>query len=152
MTPLSLDMDSNDLHDWIASNGPVHVVFSAGSENFEGYPEDGIQALITGVLKKDPEFYTWVVDYTPFEVVNSLHESTTYYGSAPTPNGEKRKGCLQAYATIFYKRQDTIYVEPTDKLRKTMHSIQPASALAVTADAVEQRFAELQKELGGFSI
>ena len=52
MTALSLDMDSNALHDWIASNGPVHAVFNAKSEDMESYPEEGIQCLITGGLEK----------------------------------------------------------------------------------------------------
>lgn len=152
MTALSLDMDSNALHDWIASNGPVHAVFNAKSEDMESYPEEGIQCLITGVLKKDTDVYTWVVDFTPFEVLNSLHESSNYYGSAPPEKGNKQVGYLGAYTTQFYKRQDTLYVEPTDKIGGVLQSVQPASALEVTVDAVEQRFAALQKELGHFSI
>lgn len=153
MTALSLDMDSNALHDWIASNGPVHVVFNAKSEDLECYPEEGIQCLIIGVDRKDSEVHTWKVDYTPFEVLNSLHESSNYYGSAPdVSRSEKRPAYLSAYATQFYKRENTLYIEPSDKIGSVLQSIQPASALEVTVDAVEQRFAALQKELGHFSI
>ena len=153
MTKLSLDMDSNALHDWIASNGPVHVVFSAKVDEKENYAEEGIQCIITSVVKKDPDYYSWAVDYTAFEVLNSLYESSNYYGPAPaSDNNEKRPGYLSAYATQFYKRENNLYVEPTERIGDILQSIQPASVLAVTSDAVEQRFLSLQKDLEYFSI
>ena len=153
MTAPNLEMDSNALHEWIARHGPVHVVFNAKSEDMECYPEEGIQCIITGVDRKDSEVHTWKVDYTPFEVVNSLHESSNYYGSAPEASkNEKRPAYLSAYATRFYKRENTLYVEPNEKIGGVLQKIQSASKLDVTADAVEQRFASLQKELGHFSI
>ena len=125
MTALSLDMDSNDLYDWIASNGAVHVVFNAGSDDMESYPEEGIQTIITKVRKSDDNVHNWTVDYTQFEVLNSLHESKNYYGSSPeTSRTEKRTAYLSAYATGFYKRQDTLYVDPNSKLSKILQSIQ----------------------------
>ena len=151
MTNLSLDMDSDALHDWIVSNGPVHVVFNKKSEDKESYPEDGIQCIITAVVKNDPEVYTWKVDYRRFEVLNSLHESNTYYGPAPGMGNEKRPGYLTAYATRHYKPVDILYVEPSDRIGDIMHSIQPASALDVSIDAVEQRFSFLKKDLEDFS-
>lgn len=153
MTHLNLDMDSNALHDWIASNGPVHVVFNANVDEKENYAEEGIQCIITSVVKKDPEYYALMVDYTPFEVLNSLYESSNYYGPAPVGDKtDKRPGYLSAYATQFYKRENTLYVEPNEKIGVFVHSIQPASVLAVTADAVEQRFSALKKELQEFSF
>lgn len=153
MTALSLDMDSNDLYDWISSNGAVHVVFNAKSEEMECYPEEGIQAIITGVLKNDDDVHKWTVDYTLFEVLNSLHESKNYYGPSPElSRTEKKLAYLSAYATSFYKRKDTLYVDNNSKLSKVLKSIQPAKSIEVTAETVEKRFAAIQQALGSFSI
>lgn len=153
MSNLSLDMDSNALRDWIADNGPVHVVFNAKAQDKDSYPENGIQGIVTVVLDRNQDVYKWEIDYTRFEVLNSLYESKNYYGSAiPVSKAEKRSAYLSAYATAFYKRKDVLYVEPNDRIGDILHSIQPASALGVSPDAVEQRFAALQKELGLFSI
>lgn len=153
MIALSLDMNSNELHDWIASNGAVHVVFNTESEEMECYPEKGIQAIITGVKKNEDDVHRWTVDYTQFEVLNSLHESKNYYGPSPDfSRTEKKPAYLSAYATAFYKRQDTLYVDPHRKLSSVLQSIQPAKALEVTAEAVEKRFAAIQQALGSFSI
>jgi hypothetical protein len=153
MTALSLNMDSNELFDWISENGPVHVIFNDKAESMECYPEEGIQCLITAVIATDSEVHKWKVNYTPFEVVNALHESSNYYGPAPRVNEkEKRPAYLSAYATRFYKREDFLYVETNDKIGRTLLSIQPANALEVKSDVVEQRFLDLQKDLDGFSI
>lgn len=147
MTALNLDMNSNDLNTWIAANGPVHVVFSEGAENLECYPEEGIQAIITEVKEDQHDCHKWMLDFTPFELVNTLHEKSTYYGVAPGS-----PGYLGAYATNFYKRVREIYIMPEDKLSAVLMSIAPAAGLDVSADAVEQRFATLEKALGDFSI
>lgn len=146
MTSLNLDMDSNDLHDWIVANGPVQIVFSAGAENFESYPEKGIQAIITEVCKNEADCYRWMLDYTQFEVSNTLHETKTYYGSAPDSPGH-----LSAYAAKHYKRKDFIYITPEDKLSNFLTHIQP-EVPRCTKESVEQRFEEMNKVLGGFSI
>ena len=147
MIPLSLDMDSNGLAAWIASNGPVHIVFSKAAENFESYPEEGIQAIVTHVNKDNDDCHRWKLDYTPFEVANALRESSTYYDSTPGS-----PGYLTAYATNFYKCNDHVYVEIKDKISKTISFVQPSCAFYATREAVEQRFEELQKKFEGFSI
>ena len=153
MKPLSLDMNSFELHDWVAENGPVHVVFSANADNLESYPESGVQGLILAVRKDNPnedgsiDCVKWDMDYTPFEVLNSLHESSNYYGHAP-----ESTAYLKAYGTVFYKRKDHLYITPTEPLSNILQHVAPATTVAVTVDAVEQRFAELEKALGGFSI
>ena len=153
MTDLNLNMNSKELHDWISQNGAVHVVFNVNSENMESYPEEGIQAIITEVGKFDDSVHQWKVDYTQFEVLNSLHESKNYYGSSPALRyNEEKKAYLSAYATSFYHRKDNLYVEACDQLSKTLQSIQPAKAIEATAEAVEQRFLAIQKVLGDFSI
>lgn len=146
MTPLNLDMDSNALHDWIAVYGPVQVVFSKGADNLESYPEEGIQAIITGVDQKEDDCHKWSLVYTPFEISNSLHETKTYYGSAPDS-----PGYLSAYAAKFYKKEEVVYITPEDKIGAILSHIQP-EVPRCSAEAVEKRFAEMEKVLGDFSI
>ena len=144
MTNLSLDMNSHDLMAWIAEHGPVHVVFSEGAENLEAYPEAGIQGLLTQVKDDNDEVHRWILDYTAFEVINSLHESAIYRGGSPGS-----PGYLQCYASISYKPvNDTLYINPSDKLHCLLQSICPAASIEVDCDAVEQRFASLQQALG----
>lgn len=153
MTALSLEMNSNDLYDWIANNGAVHVVFNAKSEDMECYPEEGIQAIITEVIRNDVDVHKWTMDYTRFEIINSLHESKTYYGPSPElSRTEKRLGYLSAYATGFYKSKDILHVDTSSKLSQVLKRIQPAAVLDVTIEAVEKRFAAIQQALGSFSI
>lgn len=153
MKPLSLDMNSFELHDWIAENGPVHVVFSEGVDDKESYAGVGIQGIVVGLRKDAPnedgiiEVIKWDVDYTRFEVVNSLHEDANYYGHA-----DQSPAYLKAYSAGHYKRKDYIYMESQDTLSTILQSIVPAATLEVTAEAVEQRFADIEKALGSFSI
>lgn len=153
MKPLSLDMNSFELHDWIAKNGAVHVVFSDKSYTCDSYPNVGIQGLVVGILMDEPneegvvDVAKWVMDYTPFEVINSLHEESIYYRRSG-----KELPHLKAYSAGHYKRKDHLYMNPIEPLTAVLQSAAPAAAIAVTSDAVEQRFAEIEKALGSFSI
>ncbi len=153
MKPLSLDMNTFELHDWIAENGPVHVVFSDASHTCESYPNAGIQGMVTGVVKDTPneegviDVAKWVMDYTPFEVINSLHEESNYYRLSDNDAPH-----IKAYSAGHYKRKDHLYMNPSDPVSAVLQSVAPAATVAVTSDAVEQRFAEIEKALGGFSI
>ena len=153
MTALSLDMNSNDLHEWIISNGAVHVVFNAKADTMESYPEEGMQAIITAIRRVAEDVHAWTVDYSQFEVLNSMHESKNYYGASPAiSRKEERLTYLSAYATALYKCKDTLYVEPSDALSNILQSIQPAKDICVTAESVEKRFAAIQQAFGSFSI
>ena len=153
MKPLSLDMNTFELHDWIAEHGPVHVVFSEGSHTCESYPNEGIQGLVLGVMKDTPneegviDVAKWVMDYTQFEVINSLNEESNYYRRSGTELPH-----LKAYSAGHYKRKDHLYMNPIEPLSAVLQSIAPAATVGVTSDAVEQRFAEIEKALGSFSI
>lgn len=146
MKTLSLSMNSMELSEWIVENGPVHVTFSKKSENMESYPEENIQALIIGVIGvigDGEDVCKWKMDYTMFEVINSLHESLNYYD-------EMEVGRLRAYATIHYKRKEELYVTRNEPLSQYLLSVEPVKQLEIEVDAVENRFATINKSIGNF--
>ena len=149
---LSLSMNSLQLKNWIDLHGPVHITFSKNAINIECYPEEGIQAYLTKITldKSSPDDAPedlcchWHLDYSPFEVLNGLHESSNY-------RDEAGKNTLRAYATSWYNQKDSVCIGLLSPMSTYVAGIVPGEHMEAPCDAVEKRMADIEETMAFIS-
>lgn len=98
--------------------GPVNVEFVSGVEDLEAYPEAGMRATITSVIRDhdDEDVFIVGLDFTEHDEFNKAFESTNYFDRNGNPTLTAREaGC--------YLLKENIYVMSSDETTKYFNLI-----------------------------
>lgn len=113
-----------DLVDFLGRGHSLVVSFNKEIEEKEEYAEPGMRATVlrAGLPQGDGVVQIFF-DFEPHEAFNAPLEKHTYYDKSGVP-------CLTARQAGFYKAQDSMYFELTDKFNQFMSPI-PDEAMAL---------------------
>lgn len=103
-----------------ASRGQA-IEFTSCVDDWEGYPEEGMRAIIVGFEWDDPELGKLFLDFEPFDAHNKELEKHNYYDK----NGV---ACLTAREAGYYKPQDYYYTVPSNDLGRMYNFVDEEQA------------------------